>query len=202
MMCAAPNRDAASSLPEGFTFDLCREDELDIWMSFPFNTPELATQYRSMMESVFANVYQPQREEFFRRCLFVRNTEGQPVATGFIWHSYGRIYTVQWIKTLQSYEGLGIGRALLSKLLLDLPDSAYPLYLHTHPESLRAIKLYTDFGFQLLTDPIIGFRTNDLEACMDKLREGLLSKAFRNLQFTAAPAELLDAAASSEIEDF
>ena len=30
--------------------------------------------------------------------------------------------------------------------------------LHTHPSSYRAIKLYSDMGFKLLTDPIIGTR--------------------------------------------
>lgn len=202
MMCASPVREAASLLPEGFCFDLCREDELAIWMAFPFNTPELAAQYRSMMEDVYSTVYEPQKEEFFRRCLFVRNREGKPVATGFVWHSYGRINTLQWIKTLPEYEGRGIGRALLSKLLLELPEDAYPVYLHTHPESCRALKLYTDFGFSLITDSQIGFRTNDLEACRPYLQANMLPAAYRNLRYTTAPAELLKAAASSESEDF
>lgn len=202
MKCASPSREAASFLPEGFYFDTCRENELNLWMAFPFNTPELAAQYRGMMESVYHTVYEPQKQEFFRRCLFVRNSEGRPVATGFVWHSYGKINTLQWIKTLPEYEGLGIGRALLSRLLLDLPNDAYPVYLHTHPESCRALKLYTDFGFDLITDPVIGFRSNDLEQCRAYLQANMLPEAYRNLRYTTADAALLNAAASTEAEDF
>ena len=202
MMCAAPNRAAASSLPEGFCFDTIREDELDVWMAFPFNTPELAAAYRGYMQKYFDDVYAPQRAEFFRRCLFVRDAAGKPVATGFVWKAYGRIWTLQWIKTLKGYEGLGIGRALLSKLLLDLPEEAYPVYLHTHPTALRAIKLYSDFGFALVTDPQVGCRTNHLAECRDTLREGLLSGVYENLRYVAASEALLTAAASREIEEF
>ena len=54
---------------------------------------------------------------------------------------------------LNEYEGKGIGRALLSYVMQSLPQNEYPVFLHTHPASFRAIKLYSDMGFKLLTDP-------------------------------------------------
>lgn len=202
MMCETLDRRACAPLPDGYTFDLCREDELDIWMAFPFDSPAQAAEYRPFMEQCFRDIYQPQRDEFFRRCLFVRDASGKPVATGFTWLSYGRVYTLQWIKTLPECEGKGIGRALISRLMTDLPDDAYPVYLHTHPECLRALHLYTDFGFRLLTDPRIGYRDNDLQTCLPILQQGLTPAAWKSLRYAEAPCGLLEAALSSQTEDF
>lgn len=88
--------------------------------------------------------------------------------------------------------GKGIGRALLSILLQDLPDSAYPIYLHTQAGSYRAIKLYTDFGFQILTDPIIGTRSNDWETSQPYLQEHMPKHAYGQLQTNRAPADFLE----------
>ena len=57
------------------------------------------------------------------------------------------------------------------------------VFLHTQPSSFRAIKLHSDFGFAFLTDPIIGYRKNDLEECLTILKEHMPQKDFEKLQF-------------------
>ena len=91
--------------------------------------------------------------------MFICDASDKPVASTFIWRSYGKINTIGWFRVLPEYEEHGLGRALLSEIL---KDADYPVYLHTQPTSARAIKLYSDFGFKLLTDPIIGYRKNEL----------------------------------------
>ena len=49
MMCRAPREEAFAPLPAGFHFDLCRREELETWMRFPFDTQEEARQYAPFM---------------------------------------------------------------------------------------------------------------------------------------------------------
>ena len=79
--------------------------------------------------------------------------------------------------------------ALLSLLLKDLPASELPIYLHTQPESFRAIKLYSDFGFELLIDARFGPRENHLEASLPYLKAQMPAEDFARLRFSAAPPD-------------
>ena len=97
------------------------------------------------MTQYFNNVYLHNEEEFYNQCLFICDKNDKPVATCFLWKAYGKIYTIHWLKVLKEYEGLGLGRAILTEVLKYIPDNYYPIYLHTQPGSFRAIKLYTDF---------------------------------------------------------
>ena len=94
MMCRAPREEAFAPLPAGFHFDLCRREELETWMRFPFDTQEEARQYAPFMARYFQNVYTAKEAEFFARCLFVREASGAPVGTAFLWRAYGRVNTL------------------------------------------------------------------------------------------------------------
>jgi len=205
MMCEKPNTAAFRELPSQFHFRLCRRDELEIWkqMLFDFElTPEQRSEYMQMMTDYFNKYYAAQADLFFAKCLFACNADDMPVGRCFIWKSYGKLNTIQWYKVLKSYENQGIGRALLTAVMKDLTEEDYPVYLHTHPSSFRAMKLYSDFGFALLSDPVIGFRNNDLDECMPILEKYMPEKDFKNLRVVKAPQFLLDVAASTSEMDF
>jgi len=202
MMCSVLNTAAVRSLPPGFHIRKCREDELGIWMDFPFDDPVEAEKHRGFMTSYFQNVYADKKEVFFDKCLFVCDSEDRPIGTCFAWKAYEKITTIHWFKVLKQYEGLGIGRALLSYVMQGLSASDYPVFLHTQPDSFRAIKLYADFGFSLLSDPVIGTRTNDLEECLPILQAVMPSKAFQALKATRAPKFFLEAVSTLSIEQF
>ena len=95
--------------------------------------------------------------------------------------------------------GKGLGRALLGEIL---KDAEYPVYLHTQPTSARAVKLYSDFGFKLITDPIIGQRKNDLTESLPYLQKVLPQSVYAGLQYTKTNDALLEAAASSNVSEF
>lgn len=65
----------------------------------------------------------------------------------------------------------------------------YPVYLHTQPSSFRAIKLYSDFGFSLLSGNKFGIRTNDMDECLPILEEFMPKEYFHKLRIIAAPKE-------------
>jgi GNAT superfamily N-acetyltransferase len=202
MMCRALNPKAPAELPPGFHVRNCRKNELDVWMNFPFDDPAEAERHRGFMAEYFQTVYAPKGDLFFESCLFVCDAQDHPVATCFAWKAYGRITTIHWFKVLKPFEGRGIGRGLLSIVMKGLSDDDYPVFLHTQPSSYRAIKLYTDFGFELLSDPVIGTRPNDLQECLPILQRHMPAAAFQALRITKAPSFFLEAVRSADTVEF
>jgi len=205
MMCKAPDRSAFREAPPGYRFRNCRPDELDFWKLMHFDVPPsqaVRDAYLRYMTEYFTNVYAVKGDLFYEKCLFVCGEDDKPVGSCFIWKAYDAFNTIHWLKVLKECEGLGLGRALLTAVMRDLDEDGYPVYLHTHPSSYRAIKLYSDFGFRLLTDPVIGYRRNDLDESMPILRKYMPEKDFNSLKYAEAPRDFLDAALSTEYSQF
>lgn len=124
------------------------------------------------------------------------------MGTCFLWKAYNTIWTLHWFKVLKDYEGKGIGRVLLSIILKSLPEDEYPIFLHTQPSSYRAIKLYSDFGFCLLSDTVIGNRKNDLDESLPILQRYMPQSDFEKLKTCRAPQFFLDAVCRSDKDEF
>ena len=202
LMCEKPNLAAAAPLPPGITLRPCRPNELELWKAFPFDDPETARAGQEYMTQFFQRVYAPKGDLFFRTCLFACNERDEPVGTCFLWPVHGGAFnSLHWFKVKKEYEGRGIGRALLSALLFS-PEARFPLFLHTQPGSFRAIKLYSDFGFSLLTGGPVGHRSNDLEEALPALKAWMTPAAFAALRFAPAPQFFLDAARGSTASEF
>jgi len=199
MVCNKLNTGAMAKLPDGFHIRHIRPEELDIWKRMPFDDEQTADKYFDYMGDWFKHVYASRIQEFYDSCLFVCNEEDFPIGTCFTWNAYGNIPTVHWFKVIKPMESKGIGRALLSEVL---KEAMFPIYLHTQPGSYRAIKLYTDFGFDFLLDPKIGTRVNDLETALPYLKMQMPKKDYENLRFTYAPQEFLHLLSQYETIEF
>ena len=194
MVCEELKADAFCSLPQGYSSRLARRDELDAWKHTAVEEP-----YVKAVADYYENIYAKNEEEFFRRCTFICNSEDKPVATAFIWRSYGKINTLAWLRVLPGEEGKGIGRALLSVIL---KTAECPVYIHTQPTSVCAVKLYSDFGFKLITNPVVGHRKNNLNESLPYLQKVMTGENYAKLQFTGADSSLHAAALSSEVSEF
>jgi ribosomal protein S18 acetylase RimI-like enzyme len=192
MMCETLSRNALAELPVNYTIRNCRPDELDIWKNMPFDNADIAKEYEGFMSDYFATTYGGQEELFFAKTLFVCDRQNRPVATCLIWKAYNEFNTIQWFKVLKEYEGQGIGRALLSIVMQQLQPNDYPVYLHTQPASFRAIKLYSDFGFALLSGSKFGMRNNDLDECLPILAKFMPKEYSHKLKITIAPKDFED----------
>ena len=202
MICKKLNPNAISTLPEDYHVRTCRKDELDLWKAMPFDRQEDAKEYYGFMTQYFQAVYGSKEATFFQSCLFICDKNDIPLGTCFAWKAYDAITTIHWFKVLKNHEGLGLGRALFSIVMNSIPENNYPVYLHTQPSSFRAIKLYSDFGFSFLTDPVIGCRQNDLTECTPILKKYMNPEGFEKLQYTNAPEYFLDVVKSSGINQF
>lgn len=192
MMCEALNAEALSELPEGYHVRSCRPDEYDIWKAMPFDDPATAAEYDAFMEGFFRDTYAGKEDLFYSGTLFVCDARDKPVATCLLWRAYDEFNTIHWFKVLKEYEGRGIGRALLSIIMKSVKEAGYPVYLHTQPGSYRAIKLYSDFGFYLLTGDTFGDRQNDLEECLPILEKYMPPRDFRRLKVAQPPKSFQD----------
>ena len=194
MQCLEPNPSAFRALPAGFSARFCRRDELEVWKDM-----WAQGKYMDFVNYYFDKVYAPREDEFFRRCVFATDSDDNPVATCGIWRSYGEVNTLLGFFTLPGYEGRGIGRGLLSEVL---GNAEFPVFLHTHPAAYKAVKLYSDFGFKLITDPVVGFRENNLYDSLPYLKEALLQKDYEKLETTRADPALLKAALKAQLAEF
>lgn len=202
MMCATPKTEAYGDIPEGYHLRFCRREELERWKAFPFDTAAERDAYRAYMTEYFENVYAPHGDLFYRTCLFLCDAEDRPVATCFAWKAYGQFYTIHWLKVLKSHENQGLGRAILTETMKSIPADGYPVYLHTQPSSFRAIKLYTDFGFSLLTDESVGNRKNQYREAMPYLEHFMKPEGFRRLTFHTSDGQFSAAASQVERSEF
>jgi len=194
MMCERLNVDACSILPDGYTFRQVRRDELEIW-----KRTIVDVQYVDYVTEYYDNIYAAKADEFFRRCIFVCDGNDKPVASCMLWRAYGQIETLGWLRVLPEYEKMGIGRALISEIL---KAAEIPVYLHTQLTSICAVKLYSDFGFALVTDPVIGYRKNYLQESLPYMQKILPKADYHNLRFVQADEALLKAALSSKTSEF
>jgi len=203
MMCDKLNNNALSKLPEGFHIRTCKPEELRIWKQFPFDNVKDKKEYYEYMSNYFNDVYGNNLNEFYNRCLFVcEDKTDKPVATCFLWKAYNKINTIHWFKTLKEYEGKGLGRALLSYIMCALNEDDYPVFLHTQPSSFKAIGLYSNFGFKIVTNNVIGYRKNNYKECLPILKQFMKEEAFNNLEFIEAPPLFDESAKTSKTNQF
>jgi ribosomal protein S18 acetylase RimI-like enzyme len=191
MMCEQLNETALASLKDEYYVRNCEPSELDIWKIFPFDDIDLAKEYDGFMTEYFKGTYGDNEDLFFKNTLFVCDKQDTPIATCSTWKAYDKFNTIQWFKTLKSHEGKGIGRGLFSLIMKKFSENDYPIFLHTQPSSFHAIKLYSDFGFSLLSDKQIGNRTNDLEKSLPILKEFMPKTEFEKLKITSATTSFI-----------
>ena len=202
MMCEKLNENALSEIPECFHIRNCRKDEIEIWKQFPFDNEQEKVEYLNYMTDYFNNVYEPYGDLFFNVCLFICDENDIPVATCFAWKAYDEFYTIHWLKVLKGYEGKGLGRAILSEVMKQIPTDEYPIYLHTQPSSFRAIKLYSDFGFSILTDEYIGDRKNEFPESIPYLEYFMGKNNFFKLSYKKSDGKFSKTASDYKIHQF
>lgn len=202
MMCASPDRRAMSGLPAGFSVRSLRTGEYEAWRDLHIAEPEKRDAYVELLDGFFRDVYASKGDLFFRQCRIICDDAGKIVGTCLIWKAYESFNTLHWLKVLPAYEGRGLGRALLTRVLSELGADEYPVYLHTHATCDRAIKLYTDFGFRLLTDARIGARENDLRDALPILKARMPGCAYDRLAFAEADERFLGAVCAGAADEF
>ena len=141
----------ALPLPEGYRFALYRDGDETDWARIENSVLEFDSEFAALL--YFKKNFIPQADELYRRCLFIENAEGVKIATATAWRNTaaGRSSPwLHWVGADPGYQGLGLGKALVSKtleLMMQL-DGDVDFYLHTQTWSYKAIGIYRSCGFQ------------------------------------------------------
>lgn len=142
------------SLPEGFKFSYFQSGDEKSWAKIETSVLEFNNETDSLL--YFQREYLPLITELERRCIFIENDKGEKVATATAWFAYSGIRRdpwLHWVAVHPGYQGLGLGKALISKAiqLMKEIEGDRDFYLHTQTWSHVAIRLYLKAGF-LITD--------------------------------------------------
>ncbi|WP_317854867.1 GNAT family N-acetyltransferase [Chakrabartyella piscis] len=148
-----------SKLPEGYTIRPFQTGDEVHWAKIEVSVLEFATE--AIAVNYFKEVFLSHKEELEKRCLFLCNPEGIPVATANAWRVEGELghqAALQWVALMPEYQGLGLGRAIVSAAMSLYPtyEVGLPVYLHTQTWSHVAVGLYDSLGFVVLKEERVG----------------------------------------------
>ena len=162
-------------LPEGFRFEWFQPGDEKPWARIETSVLEFADEMDAL--HYFQQTYLPFRAELARRCLFVSAAKGEKIATSMAWWCHTgarRDPWLHWVAVKPEYQGLGIGKAIVSHITAAMVDMEgdRDFYLHTQTWSHRAIRLYEKLGYAITAEKNLFRYTNEnYDKAMAVLRE-------------------------------
>jgi GNAT superfamily N-acetyltransferase len=173
MKRSAGNTFPNSSLPEGYKFTWYVPSEEKKWAEIEASAGEFENTKQGL--DYFWTEYMPFIDELKRRLLFIQNKDGEKIGTITSWWNLTgerRDPSIHWLAVKNEYQGLGLGKALVSECLnrLLLLEGDKDIFLHTQTWSYKAIGLYLKVGFEILESESFGHYKNDYEKAIPILR--------------------------------
>jgi len=140
------------TLPQGFSFRFFNdENDISHWCRIETSVQEFDSEAEALDH--FKEEFYPHMEELKKRCIFVLNKEGLPIATAMGWFSHGEIANrLHWIAVCPGYQGLGLGKSVSQKAVTVCAKIApgEDIWLSTQTWSHRAVLMYHKLGFDML----------------------------------------------------
>ena len=154
-------------LPEGYDFVSFKSGDEKEWAEIETSVGEFDKEVDAL--TYFQSDYLPFKGEIERRCFFVVDKHHRKIATCTIWWcytGYRRDPWLHWVAVMPEYQGLGIGKALLSECMRKLLDieGDRDTFLHTQTWSYKALNIYRKMGFKITDEKgLAGYENNDRE---------------------------------------
>ena len=151
-------------LPDAYKFSLFHSGDEKAWAKIETSVLEFPDEPDALM--YFQKEYLPFISELEKRCLFIENCNGEKVATSTAWWCYTGIRRdpwLYWVSVKPQYQGLGLGKAIISKItqmMIDI-EGDRDFYLHTQTWSHKAIRIYELFGYSVTSEKNLFKYTNE-----------------------------------------
>ncbi|SFL11307.1 Acetyltransferase (GNAT) family protein [Paenibacillus sp. 1_12] len=163
-------------LPEGYTFAWYIPGKEEQWAEIEASVGEFENTEQGL--NYFRDEYLPFGDELKRRLLFIQNEDSKEVGTITSWWNLTgerRDPSIHWFAVKKEYQGIGLGKALISKCLhqLLLLEGDIDIFLHTQTWSYKAIGLYLKTGFEILKDDSFAHYKNDYDKALPILQTKL-----------------------------
>ncbi len=176
------------SLPDGFSFTTFKKGNEYQWAEIECSVLEFDSKEKAI--EYFSVDYLSRMTELEKRCLFVVNQQGKPVATATAWwvdYEGRHQASLHWVAVHPDYQRKGLGKAIVSKALSLFPvyEKGQDIYLHTQTWSHVAIGIYYKFGFHLLKTDTLGRMGNDYEEAIEIVKDKLDPEMYQGLIETA-----------------
>lgn len=135
------------SLPEGFEFAGYKKGYEDQWSDILVKAGEFADKNDALKRF---HQEMTSAEDLEERMIFIQNQKLELIGTVTAWHvtfkdiEMGRLH---WVEIIPEYQGMGLGRPLISKGMQILKSKHGQAYLKTQRSSGAAIHLYRKMGW-------------------------------------------------------
>ena len=151
-------------LPERFTFTQYKSGDEKSWAKIETSVLEFGDELDALL--YFQKEFLQIPSEAERRCVFIENDKGEKIATASAWHAYTDIRRdpiLHWVAVRPEYQGLGLGKALVSKVVRHMRDieGDRDFYLSTQTWSHVAIRVYMKSGFYITGEKNLIGNAND-----------------------------------------
>ena len=158
-------------LPNGYEFVFYRPgDELN-WARIECDVGQFSS-LESGLEYFQREFVRDQRLDPQQRMLFVKDKNGEYVATASLWDGkfLGTLrQRIHWVAVKDKCAGLGIAKAMLSRLMRLYTELGYDdstIYLVTGTRNYPAVSIYRKFGFKEYTGPVsLSSKLTDEQFC-------------------------------------
>jgi GNAT superfamily N-acetyltransferase len=135
------------AIPEGFAFRNYVDGDEAAWLDIHNDGHTLFEVTPRHFESSFG----ADRPALPDRCIFLVSPEGRDIGTATAW--YNRNYNgdhigqLHWVCLRRTFQGCGLGKPLMSKVLRRMAELHDRCCLSTQTPRVPAIRLYLRFGF-------------------------------------------------------
>lgn len=138
-------------LPEGYSFCNYEESLEDEWIKLQVSVDHIDNEEEA--KKIFKDVFLKFPNELEKKCVFIKDENGNIAGTASLWRGehFGQVLQrVHWVAVSPNYQGKGLAKALISKVLDVYNDLGHKdfIYLTTQTWSYKAVKIYLDFGFE------------------------------------------------------
>ena len=161
-------------LPEEFNFTQYKSGDEKSWAKIETSVSEFNDELDALI--YFQREFLQIPSEAERRCVFIENDNGEKIATASAWHSYTGIRRdpiLHWVAVNPNYQGLGLGKAIVSKVMQLMRDieGDRDFYLSTQTWSHVAIRVYMKCGFYIAGEKnLIGHENKDYPQNVELLK--------------------------------
>lgn len=136
------------AFPDGYGVRGMRREDIALWTDIQRDAEEFLT----IGDNLFLGQFGDDLESIGHRCFIVTDPKGRGIGTISAWRSrnwrgkeWGRIH---WVALRPSYQGKGLGKAMLTFAMNELAQYHDRVYLDTDLKRIPAISLYLKYGFQ------------------------------------------------------
>ena len=170
-------------LPDGFSFRMFEDGDEVAWAHLEVLVGEFSCFSDAL--DYFSGTFLAHRELLNDRVCFIVNDVGDIVATTSAWFKVNgreRFPLIHWVAVDPSYQGLGLGRAIvlfaLSRFSVVEPGGKF-VFLHTHTWAYKAVCMYQKMGFRITKKALPNSRTDF--SCLDVLKDVIDEDVFCHL---------------------